>query len=403
MSFKTFVKWYIYIELLLFQRLKSLKLLKSKVFVIDKLFKKIIYFFSGFIRRNQKKWVFASHTNFGDNARYLFLDSHNPQKIRKIWIAKNKKEYNLVTSLGYECYLKGSFKAKLHALTAKNFIYTCYVSDIGYQYSRKANCINLWHGIPLKKIEFDIHQGPLAKKFNHTLKSRIKHPEIYRGHDYVLCPSKYVYEYSFKSAFHMQKKQILNFPYPRSIFLKSMSKTSKKIEFLYAPTWRDNQKNFIQKDILDFNLINQFCAEHNCIFKIKFHPNTKVDIDTTLFKYIVLVDSKDDPNQCLAEANFLITDYSSIFFDYLVFDRPILFYVFDESEYKSKSREIYSEAEDINCGHKIYNQQELLNIMSKLIEGQDFYQIKRKITIDQFGLELTDVNNKRLYQYLSEL
>lgn len=371
--------------------------------MIDKFFKKIIYFFSGFVRRNPKKWVFASHTNFGDNARYLFEDQYNPCNVRKIWIAKNKDELKLVQSLGYECYLKGSYQAKYHALTAKNFIYTCYVSDIGYQYSGGANCINLWHGIPLKKIEFDIQSGPLARKFDGSLISKIKHPEIYRRHNYVLCPSEYVYTYSFKTAFKLGRNKILDYPYPRSIFLKNMQKNSGLFEFLYVPTWRDHLPNFITKDVLNLERINQFCIQHNCIFKIKLHPNTKVHFDVSQYSHIKIVNPKDDPNACLSNADCLITDYSSIFFDYLVFDRPILFYIFDELEYKSKSREIYSEAESINCGKKIHNQQELLEIMSKLLCGQDAYQSKRKETINQFGLEFYDANNERLYQYLSGL
>ena len=371
--------------------------------MIDKIFKKVVYFISGLIKRNPNKWIFASHTNFGDNARYLFQDKYNPNKIRKIWIAGNKKELELVKCLGYECYLKGTYEAKYHALTSKNFIYTCYVSDIGYQYSCGANCINLWHGIPLKKIEFDIESGPLAKKFNATLKSKLKHPEIYRTHDYVLCPSNYVYQYSFKSAFRLQSNQVLNFPYPRSIYLKTMVKNSNKFEFLYVPTWRDNQQNFLDNRTLNLEKINAFCVKHDCLFKIKFHPNTKIDIEVSLFSNIIIIDNKEDPNQCLVDADCLITDYSSIFFDYLVFNKPIVFYVFDEEEYKLNSRAVYPEAEKINCGQKVYTLEKLLVVMTDLLSGQDVYEDERKQTIKQFGLNFADVDSRKLYQYLINL
>ncbi|MCO8100045.1 CDP-glycerol glycerophosphotransferase family protein [Acinetobacter indicus] len=371
--------------------------------MIDKILKKIVYFISGFIKRDPCKWIFASHTNFGDNARYLFQDSYNPNKIRKIWIASNKKELDLVQTLGYECYLKGTYKAKFHALTSKNFIYTCYVSDIGYQYSRGANCINLWHGIPLKKIEFDIKTGPLTKKFNNSFKSKINHPEIYRRHDYVLCPSEYVYGYSFKSAFQLKLDQILKFPYPRSIYLKKMVKNSVKFEFLYVPTWRDHQQDFLDNRNLNLEKINEFCVQNDCFFKIKFHPNTQIDIDISIFSHIIIVDNKEDPNQCLVNADCLITDYSSIFFDYLVFNKPIIFYVFDEDEYKSNSRAMYPAAEEITCGNKVYTLQELLIVMKELLNGQDSCESERQQTIDQFGLDFIDIDNRRLYQCLINL
>ena len=369
--------------------------------MLDKLFKQAIFFFSGWIKRDKKKWVFASHTNFGDNARYFFEDAYNPNNIRKIWIAKNKDEFNLVKSFGYECYLKGSCQAKYHALTAKNYIYTCYVSDIGYQYSRGANCINLWHGLPLKKIEFDIHSGPLAKKFNGTIKSRIKHPEIYRRHDYVLCPSEYVYKYAFKTAFRLNDNQILEFAYPRSIFLKHMQKKMEKFEFLYVPTWRDHLPNFITNDVLNLEEINRFCINNDCIFKIKLHPNTKINLDLSAYAYIKIVNPKDDPNMHLVNADCLITDYYSIFFDYLVFDKLILFYVFDESDYKSKSRDMYPEAEKINCGKKINIQKDLLLAMQGVLEGYDDYAMQRSKVIQDFGLDIKDQDNRKLYNKLT--
>lgn len=368
--------------------------------MIDKLFKQLIYFFSGWIKRDSSKWLFASHNDFGGNARYLFEDQYNPADIRKIWIATNKHEYQLVKDLGYECYLKGSFKAKFHALTAKKYIYTCYVSDIGYQYSRNTICINLWHGIPLKKIEFDIQKGPLVKKFNGSFISRLKHPEIYRKHDYVLCPSNYVYEYSFASAFKISEKQILKFAYPRSIFLQNMIKQTKKTNFLYVPTWRDNGRDLLSLDALDLDLIDQFCRERDCYFNIKFHPNTNIEIDIQNYTNISVVNNKDDPNRCLADADYLITDYSSIFFDYLVFNKPILFYVYDEIEYKSESREIYANVENIDCGPKIYSQSELFTAMQELLEGNDEYMSKRANIIKKYSLRSKDINNKKLYDYL---
>ncbi|MDH5820950.1 CDP-glycerol glycerophosphotransferase family protein [Acinetobacter pseudolwoffii] len=368
--------------------------------MIDKLFKQLVYFFSGWIKRDSSKWVFASHNDFGDNARYLFQDTYNPKNIRKIWIATNKNEYHLVKNLGYECYLKGSLKAKYHALTAKKYIYTCYISDIGYQYSRNAICINLWHGIPLKKIEFDIQQGALSKKFNGSLLSRLKHPEIYRKHDYVLCPSNYIYEYSFASAFKISEAQTLKFAYPRSIFLKNMTKKVTHKNFLYVPTWRDNGRDLLSVQTLDLNLIDQFCRERDCYFNIKFHPNTNIEVDVDRYTNISIIGNKDDPNRCLADADFLITDYSSIFFDYLVFNKPILFYVYDEMEYKSESREIYPQLNFIDCGQKVYTQNQLLLTMDKLLTEKDGYRDKRNKVIEKFGLDIKEIDNSKLYDFL---
>ncbi|MGO1966158.1 MAG: CDP-glycerol glycerophosphotransferase family protein [Moraxellaceae bacterium] len=372
--------------------------------MIDKLLKRLIYSISGLSKRNPKKWVFASHNRFSDNSRYLFEDKYNPYGIRKIWVAKNKNEYNYVSSLGYECYIKGSYKAFIHSLTAKYFIYTCYISDIGFQYSKNAIAINLWHGFPLKKIEFDIKKGPLTQKFNSSIKSKIKHPEIYRSVDYILCPSDFVYSYSYKTAFRVSQTQILRFPYPRSIYLKSLpSSKNAKYVFLYAPTWRDNKVDFLNSDYLDLNKINSFCKKNDCLFKIKLHPNTKHNINVNTYDNIIFVDTFADTNTYLAEADCLITDYSSIFFDFLVLDRPILFYVFDEDTYKLQSREIYSEVEDIVVGEKLYNLDSLLNMMLNNLVGNDKSSEQRKNTIKLFNLSFNDTDNKRLIDTINHL
>lgn len=372
--------------------------------MIDKLLKRLIYSISGLSKRDPKKWVFASHNPFSDNSRYLFEDKYNPYNTRKIWIAKSKKEHNYVSSLGYECYIKGSYKAFLHSLTAKYFIYTCYISDIGFQYSKNAIAINLWHGIPLKKIEFDIKKGPLARKFNNSIKSKVKHPEIYRPVDYVLCTSEFVFNYSYKASFKISQNQILNFPYPRSIYLKSLqSSNNQNYIFLYAPTWRDSKVDFLNSDYLDLDRINYFCQENNCLFKIKLHPNTKHSINTAKYDHIVFIDSAADTNIYLAEADCLITDYSSIFFDYLVLDRPVLFYVFDEVTYKSQNREIYSEVENIMVGEKSYDLDFLLKMMLNKLVGNDTSSAQRKNAIKLFNLSFDDTDNKRLIDTINNL
>lgn len=368
--------------------------------MIEKLLKKAVYTFSGFFHRNSEKWMFASHTQYSDNSRYLFQDPYNPCNIRKIWIAKNIDEYEIVKALGYECYLKGSCKAIFHSLTAKYYIYTCYLSDIGYAFSKNAICINLWHGIPIKKIEFDIENGPLAKKFDDSVLSKIKHPEIYRYSNFILCPSNFVYNYSFKSAFKIDESQILKFPYPRLIFLKSIKTKERRFTFFYAPTWRDTNVDFINSSFFDLKKINNFCIKFNCLFKIKLHPNSNITINTEYYENIIFIDSNDDTNIYLAEADCLITDYSSIFFDYLIFDNPILFYVFDESTYKTENREIYSEVEHIDFGEKIYNLNELLQIMQLTLEGVDKCTNQREEARNTFSINFKDTDNKRLIDYI---
>lgn len=257
--------------------------------MLDKLLKRVFYFFSGFSIRDKKKWVFASHTTFGDNSRYLFEEEYNPNNTRRIWIAKSEKEYLIVKSFGHECYRKNTIKAIFHSLTSKYFIYTCYVSEVGFQYSRNAVCINLWHGLPIKKIEFDIKSGRLSKKFNNSITSKIKHPEIYKKPDFLLCPSQFVYNYSFKNAFKINIDNILFFPYPRTINLKNTKKNKNDFFiFLYAPTWRDTSHNFLNDIKPHMDLLNLFCIRTKSLLVVRLHNNSNINTQDYSYSNIFL-------------------------------------------------------------------------------------------------------------------
>ena len=373
--------------------------------MIKKLFLIFLFKISSLARRDKRKWVFGSQSLFSDNSRHLFLDKYNPLNIRKIWIAKNQEEFNKVFQLGFEVYKRGSIKAMYHCLTAKVYIYTCYVSDISYKFSGGAFCVNLWHGIPLKKIEFDILQGYIKKKFNNSLKSKIKYPDIYRKADLLLCPSPFVYDYSFKSAFKISRNNVVFTPYPRTIALKSQRKgkerKGKEFTFLYAPTWRDANSNFLNQNILDLNQIEKFCLHYNCAFKIKFHPNTKINLNLTNTTKIFLENNQIDPNISLAETDCLITDYSSIFLDYLVLDRPVIFYNFDEDEYTHLSREMYDISHKLVCGKKIISQEQLLVTMKNIIDGNDEYKDQRQDVRLLLGLDFDLRQNSTLYDTIA--
>src|SRR5690606_2735429 len=97
----------------------------------------------------------------------------------------------------------------------------------------------------------------------------------------------------------ISRNNVVFTPYPRTIALKSQRKgkerKGKKFTFLYAPTWRDANSNFLNQNILDLNQIEKFCLHYNCAFKIKFHPNTKINLNLTSTTKILLENNQIDP------------------------------------------------------------------------------------------------------------
>ena len=97
----------------------------------------------------------------------------------------------------------------------------------------------------------------------------------------------------------------------------------------------------------------------------------------------MLLDDKYDINELYAISDIMITDYSSVFFDYSILNRPILFYMYDLNEYKDELRGFYLDIYKDLPGPIIENEDELLN---NLITGKyKEFEERRKEFINRFN------------------
>ncbi|MCS3601273.1 CDP-glycerol glycerophosphotransferase (TagB/SpsB family) [Buttiauxella sp. BIGb0471] len=354
-----------------------------------------------FFKRNKRIWLFGGYNGFTDNSRYFFESINKYSDIRCVWITDDKKTLRIIRDAGYEAYHKKSIKGIMLCYMAKVYIYSNYVSTINFYTSAGATLVNLWHGTPLKKIEYDIMKKPLNNFFNNAgLFYKLLMPEYHKRCDILLAPSDFVYEYFFKSAFRAyDENNVIIADPPRISALIDKEKEYKIIgscnvqkikTFLYAPTWRDDGSDFIKKSGLNFSTLNDLLSKNNALLQIRLHANTKLDIDITMLTNIFIIDNGETAEESMLKSDFLITDYSSIFFDYLYLDRPIIFFPFDYNEYLS-SRDIYLNYNDIVPGVKVYNQEDLISEMLKMLKGDDgYYDVRKNITNKFCSLERRD-------------
>jgi CDP-glycerol glycerophosphotransferase (TagB/SpsB family) len=350
----------------------------------------LCYLISFLPKRNKSIWVFGSFGDFNDNSRYLFeYVSRVHPEIRCVWISPRYKSVLLASKFG-EAYSTNSLTGFSILMKAGVYIYSAYVRDICWYTSGSAYKVNLWHGIPLKKIEFDIRTPPLVNVFhNATLLDKFKHPHAHIKHDLVLSPSKYVAEYSFISAFRLVDiSEVIINQYPRVTNIEHMAKgylkdTLSGKNFLYAPTWRDSGDDFIESSRIDFNLLENTLAKYNATLIVKLHPATNIVCNMENYKHISLAENNLDPCELMVQADCLITDYSSMYFDYLVLDRPIIFFAFDKDDYL-REREFYFNFDDNTPGPKVYNFSSLLSEISNVCESIDLYENERRFIKNKF-------------------
>ena len=183
------------------------------------------------------------------------------------------------------------------------------------------------------------------------------------------------------SAFNLKEVHkencIIEQGYPRNDFLYNYTEDdvkrikqklgidgiNKKI-ILYAPTWRDNQHQagvgYTYKTEVDFDkLQKELQDEYIILFRAHYFVSNSFDFEK--YKgFIYNVSNLDDVNETYVVSDILITDYSSVFFDYANLKRPMLFYMYDFEEYKDEMRGFYIDIDELP-GEITKTEDELIN------------------------------------------
>lgn len=350
---------------------------------------KIVYCMSGFFPRKKELWLFGARKNgFSCNPKYLFMHVALDEGagVRCVWVSRNAQTVRHVKELGFDAVQANSLLGVWLCLRAAVYFVNAGPNDISFKLSRGAVTVNLWHGIPLKKISFDNDRRRRCQEKNKkTALTREKidqflNPKKSFRYDFVLSTSEFVTDYSFKSAFDVPASRCLSFGYPRTdiFFLQNHSveyftqryepnlwklrcwmKSYQKV-ILYAPTWRDTGEDFLTLSGIDFASLDQQLERKDACLLLKLHPFTKLDADAVKgLRHVRIVDHQVDIYPLMYFSDVLITDYSSIYFDFLLLDKKIVFFCFDKADYLSDCRNLYFDYDEYTPGVKVSDSETL--------------------------------------------
>ena len=339
-----------------------------------------IYPFSFLFPRRKKKWAFGSFRGaFNDNAKYLFVYvSEKMPEIDSVWISINKSTVNAIRMKGLKAFHILSPKGIWFALTSKYWFFNAYSSDIMFCFSGGAKLVNLWHGLPMKRIEFDITTGPLAERFvRRSLKELFFHPENFQRPDYLLAASTFFSE-TFARSFRIPIDHCLMMGYPRNVILncpetermsfveryepeatKSLITRLKEKGhdrvFVYLPTWRDSQRDFFSHDF-DMKAMDETLRHCNALLLLKPHANVSVDEQAVKgLTNVMLLQSTMDIYPVLPYTDALITDYSSVMYDYVLMEQKgMILYLYDFQEYE-KERNFTRSFDELAFGKRVFD------------------------------------------------
>lgn len=359
--------------------------------------KYIMMYLSCLFPRSRKICIFGAWLGeqYADNPKYLFLEAQHHTEIRSVWITKNKEVCQKVKGLGYESYLSNSLKGIWMQLRARYVVMCNGISDVNHGFMGRAVFLNLWHGVPLKKVGYDDGKEKNWDSVGQRIRRLIQ--QIPLGKEYVVATSK-VYAEIYESAFKRPENQILILGQPRNdIFFDKEGKFPKRHQLrksakgrkviLYTPTHRKEGKiTFPLMDQFNFDELNQWCMDHNAVFVIKRHFYHQAEaVDFSMYSNVTDITGKAmDIQELLLDVDVLVTDYSSAYIDYLLLDRPIVFYNFDYQDYLNYDREMYFDYQEVTPGYKAENFEELIQEFDQIFEGKDYFKEERKRVRDLF-------------------
>lgn len=317
---------------------------------------------------------------FADNSKYFYLYALKNGK-KAVWITRNMEVYNQLKSANMPVALFGTKESKKICSKAKYVIVSTGKFDVEAQYIGGATIINLWHGIPLKKIAYDDHITSDAVSLHKRIWNKLS--EIPTPNTYYFSTSEVISQI-YKSCFRTNESHVIQIGQARndaffdgSLIEKKYSNIDYDKLVVYMPTHRNEGKTPVDVySLFNLDVLNEYCKQNHILFLIKKHYYNRND-GAAVSGYSNIVDLTEescDTQEILYNADILITDYSSCYIDYLLLDRPILFYAYDYAEYLKQDREMYFKYEDVTPGAKITTFNELLNELDEALNGNIQYK-----------------------------
>lgn len=344
----------------------------------------------------KENWIlYESHTGIGMVCNpyaifKAFMQNPDFSKYTHIWVIMDKGEMNLLKKeyAQYKNVIFVYYQSKAYAYFLAKSKYLINNTSFGFAFSKRSEqvFVNTWHSITVKTLGYDCPDGAIisANMIRNFLMS-----------DYIILPNEFmtnIFDESFRLK-NIFKGKYIQDGYPRNDLVLKTDKdyicdklekrgthiNSRKKTILYAPTWSGNSSKNPYIDMQKYTDFYEYLSknintdEYNILIKphhvVYRHLSAEEKSSGLYVSYSI------DTNELLSIVDILITDYSSIFFDYMVIDKPILFYIPDYKEYEEK-RGIYFKLDELP-GPCLFDLQSVANSINNIGECISCYADKR--------------------------
>lgn len=377
---------------------------------------KIVFFIfkviNTLIPKSAHKIIFISRPDFADNAKhmYSYMQKKSPQK-QLSWLIYDKEIYDILIQNGHQniFYLK-SILGVWEYLRSKTIITSS--SSLWQIKSPMQKQYDLWHGIPLKNVLCmgEKNTKPIRQAGNITMR---------------FATSNLV-KALLSASFDFNAVKIAVTGQPRTdVFFKENKSLSKLIDedptgyskvLFYMPTYRrgfrDKKEgsafeidNIFRMPGYDHQRFIDYLEQNNILFLLKLHPyeenlycSVMLSKNIKWIKHKTLVESDIELHEIFNQIDILITDYSSVYFDFLLLDKRVIFVPID-LDYYEKERGFAIEPYTFwTPGSKVIDQSALeLEILKKdtILEKEH-----RKTVRDVMFHYQDNLSSERIYEHI---
>ncbi|WP_148630585.1 CDP-glycerol glycerophosphotransferase family protein [Bacillus sp. E214] len=342
------------------------------------IFKIVFNIFNLFPIQNKVAFI----VSFGDNTQYVY------EEMRRKHIAfdvvflckgtsyKRFQQYEDATIALIENKNPIDFIQSIYHLATSRYVFVdnYYGFLAATDFRPGVECIQLWHASGAIK-KFGLEDASVQNRSEKAVK-RFK--DVYKRFNKVVVGSDIMGTY-FMNAFNLKGENILRTGIPRTDFFYNQAEKEsvfnqltnenrllwdKKV-ILYAPTYRDNELDKFQ---LELDLKRLYDELHNdYVVMLRLHPAIKDIPDySKIYPNFVLNYSKPkyDINELLVVADILITDYSSISYEFSLLKKPMIFFAYDLVEY-TKDRGLWEQYEKMVPGPVVNNTEAIIDLIKE--------------------------------------
>ncbi|MDQ0269120.1 bifunctional glycosyltransferase/CDP-glycerol:glycerophosphate glycerophosphotransferase [Cytobacillus purgationiresistens] len=343
----------------------------------QEIIRKVLYPLMRLLPMNKKTVVFESFWNksYSDNPRAIYEEmEQSGMDYNYVWFFNNE---NTEVNGRAKSIRKNSWKYYYYLATAKYFVNNVNFPDF-YEKRNGAVEVQTLHGTPLKTMGIDVPgEVDTEAKMNNLLRRCGRW-------DYLISTSDYVTDLTRRCFVYKNEMLEVGFPRNDKLFREDNADriTQLKVELgipldkkivLYAPTWRV-KKNF--KLELDLQRMQEELREDYVVL-LRLHYLVGNSIDVSLFKgFAYNFSTYSDIQDLYLVSDALITDYSSVMFDYAILNRPMIFFTYDLELYRDQLRGMYIDFEKEAPGPLDRTTEDIIESIKGLNQHQEKYDEK---------------------------